>query len=112
MADPAITQWANNIGLPVCVGELFVAENGRLPATLPELVNWGNTTGRRNPTTQVWNCGPRTGGATLPGGTVTRPGTGGIGGDLGGIVQQVTGLIQQYPIPAAVVGFLLLRRRR
>ncbi|MBI4348824.1 MAG: hypothetical protein HY553_18440 [Elusimicrobia bacterium] len=48
--------WSQGIGLPDCVGRQFCGEHGHLPRSLPELVDWGNDTGRRNPATQVWTC--------------------------------------------------------
>lgn len=48
--------WSQGIGLPDCVGQQFCGDHGYLPRSLPELVDWGNRTGRRNPADKVWTC--------------------------------------------------------
>ncbi len=47
--------WAASIGLPVCIADAFVAQKGRLPATLDELDQWGNSTGHRH-ADGSWSC--------------------------------------------------------
>ena len=49
MADAQIAQWAAGIGLSVGVGRQFVADHGRLPASIAELESWGNSNGYRQP---------------------------------------------------------------
>lgn len=72
--------WAAGIGLPVCVANGYCNENaGYLPQTLDQLVNWGNSSGRRN-TAGAWTCKP--GDATLTGGGTIGGGTIGGGGNL------------------------------
>lgn len=55
-----IQSWARGIGLPDCIGAEYCAEFGHLPQTLNALVDWGNSTGRRNPSNGVWTCIPLT----------------------------------------------------
>lgn len=97
-----IVIWAKGIGLSTCIGTEFNAQFGRLPNTLPELVNWGNSTGRRNQADGTWSC----------------KGTGGGGGDGGGggtsdIIQQITDFIKENPllVGGALVVLLLLKRK-
>ena len=58
----SIQAWSSGIGLPTCIGQAFCAAYGRLPQSLSELVNWGNSSGYRNPSNGVWTCTPSSGG--------------------------------------------------
>ena len=49
VSDAVIATWAAGIGLSANVGRLFVADRGRLPASIDELVAWGNARGYRLP---------------------------------------------------------------
>lgn len=106
-----ITAWANGIGLARCVGEEFVQQFGRLPNSIPELEQWGDSTGRR--ASGNWTClgsGGGTGPTPIPPGTPPGgiPGIGG-GGDMFG---QITAFVKANPIPSAIVAYLLFFRRR
>lgn len=58
VSEDTIRAWAENYGLPTCIGQLFVDEHGgRLPYDTTELCQWANSTGRRLPN-GTWNCNP------------------------------------------------------
>jgi hypothetical protein len=108
-----IEQWARGIGLATCVGVAFVNERGRLPQSIPELEQWGNATGRRNPATLEWTCRaedatPRAGGVGAPPGPVVPGGADPFSGIGNWLTQGNNGLIAL----AAVGAILLLRQRR
>lgn len=85
-----IQTWATNIGLDVCIGELFAAEhNGKLPLNNTELCQWAHSTGRRSPD-GVWICKSAMP-SPLPWSTLA------------------TNWIKSNPIPAAVIAFVLFR---
>lgn len=113
-----IDAWARGIGLPRCVGEEFVAQYSRLPQSIPELENWGNSTGRRNPSTGVWTCKgiiavpptPPPPPATTPPPAATPSGNGTNGGTGPGTGFDPIAWVKANPIPAAIIAFLLLRR--
>ncbi|MDE2097975.1 MAG: hypothetical protein KGL39_12050 [Patescibacteria group bacterium] len=50
-----IQQWANGIGLNVCIGQDFAAAYGRLPNSLDELNTWGMSSGHRHGDGS-WSC--------------------------------------------------------
>ena len=56
VSQAAINQWAANIGVPACVGSLFVQQFGRLPGNVPELDSWGDGAGYHHPDGS-WTCG-------------------------------------------------------
>ncbi len=58
--EAEIWGWANAVGVPTCVGDEFVGAYGRLPQSIPELVNWGDSVGIRDPNSGNWsgNCAP------------------------------------------------------
>ena len=41
----AIQAWAAGISLPVCVGQAFCTDHGRLPQSIQELNSWGDANG-------------------------------------------------------------------
>ncbi len=103
-----IAAWARGIGLAQCVGEEFVQQFGRLPNSEDDLNSWGNSTGRRS-STGSWTC---KGSAPAPGPGPAPGPTPGLPGGSGDIFGQIISLVKANPIPAAVVGYLLLSRRR
>ena len=109
-----IEAWANAIGLPVCVGQLYANENGgNLPPTLDALDAWGNATCRR--VNGVWNCNPQPcGGGTQPPGTQppgTQPPATGPTADAFG---RIIGWVQTHPMETGlgVLAFFLLSKKR
>ncbi len=53
-----VWQWAQNTGLPACIGDQFEGAFGRLPNSVTELESWGNSQGLRNASNGSWSCVP------------------------------------------------------
>ena len=54
-----VWEWSRNVGLPACIGDQFVGSHGgRLPSSVAELDNWGNSVGLRDTSTTNWSCAP------------------------------------------------------
>jgi hypothetical protein len=49
-----ICRWTGECGVPAPIGVGFVNEVGRLPSSVDELLTWGASTGRYNPTDGTW----------------------------------------------------------
>jgi hypothetical protein len=79
--------WASQVGLPVCVADLFCGQFGRLPKSVDELNSWGTQANIRC-ADGSWNCagcpkppppppgGDRCAGVQCPSGQVCDPNTG------------------------------------
>jgi hypothetical protein len=65
--------WAAQVGLPVCVADLFCQQFGRLPTSVSELTSWGTQKGIRC-ADGSWNCSGCQAGGTQPPGTQPSPG--------------------------------------
>lgn len=65
--------WAGQVGLPVCVADLFCQQFGRLPTSVSELTSWGTQKGIRC-ADGSWNCSGCQAGGTQPPGTQPSPG--------------------------------------
>lgn len=60
-----IANWSASVGVPLCIGQAYNAQYGRLPNSTDELVAWGNSTGRRN-SAGTWACKAGDGVSTPP----------------------------------------------
>lgn len=110
LPEGAKAAWADDLGLPRCIADLFVAEHGgRLPVSNTELCEWANSTGRRLPS-GVWQCTP-----TPAGAVATVPTEPGWGEALQRQVTQAHSWADANPGTASLVSltlWLLLRPRR